>query len=381
MRRTAVFALTPMLLRLLAAIALVALIAAPAVAPRAAAGEPGSGSFLQIRIDSVTPQAVSTTSDPVVTVVGTVTNVGDRPVRDVMVRLEHAAAVRSPAELRTNLAGPVEQYQPVADFVTVAPELDQDQHVPFTLAYPVRSAELPSFDIQAPGIYPALVNVNGTPDYGAPARLDDARFLLPVLGVPPDPSTEDGDSLSAVVPPDTSRPVRMTMLWPLADKPRLAAGVPGGTAPVRLRDDDLAASLAKGGRLDTLLGAIDFATSPPIDPGGQVRSAVCLAVDPDLLVTVNAMAGGYVVNDNPSGGINSPTTPGTGQGAAIDWLNRLRALGQRALRDSNGVRTGRPRCAAARERPRVEHDRDERRGRHRRPDPRGQVGPRRHAAR
>ena len=328
MRRTAVFALTPMLLRLLAAIALVALIAAPAVAPRAAAGEPGSGSFLQIRIDSVTPQAVSTTSDPVVTVVGTVTNVGDRPVRDVMVRLEHAAAVRSPAELRTNLAGPVEQYQPVADFVTVAPELDQDQHVPFTLAYPVRSAELPSFDIQAPGIYPALVNVNGTPDYGAPARLDDARFLLPVLGVPPDPSTEDGDSLSAVVPPDTSRPVRMTMLWPLADKPRLAAGVPGGTAPVRLRDDDLAASLAKGGRLDTLLGAIDFATSPHIDPGGQVRSAVCLAVDPDLLVTVNAMAGGYVVNDNPSGGINSPTTPGTGQGAAIDWLNRLRALGQ-----------------------------------------------------
>ncbi|SHX38415.1 putative secreted protein [Mycobacteroides abscessus subsp. abscessus] len=29
------------------------------------------------------------------------------------------------------------------------------------------------------------MNVNGTPDYGAPARLDDARFLLPVLGVPP----------------------------------------------------------------------------------------------------------------------------------------------------------------------------------------------------
>ena len=28
-----------------------------------------------------------------VTVTGTVTNVGDRPVRDVMVRLEHAAAV------------------------------------------------------------------------------------------------------------------------------------------------------------------------------------------------------------------------------------------------------------------------------------------------
>ena len=62
--------------------------------------------------------------------------------------------------------------------------------VPFTLAYPLRSAELPSLSIDEPGVYPVLVNVNGTPDYGAPARLDDARFLLPVLGVPPDPAAD-----------------------------------------------------------------------------------------------------------------------------------------------------------------------------------------------
>src|SRR4051812_23732676 len=80
------------LLRLLAAVALVTLIAVPIVTPRAAAGEPGSGSFLQVSIERVTPDVVSTTSDAVVTVVGTVSNVGDRPVRDVVVRLEHAAA-------------------------------------------------------------------------------------------------------------------------------------------------------------------------------------------------------------------------------------------------------------------------------------------------
>jgi len=151
-----------------------------------------------------------------------------------------------------------------------------------------------------------------------------------VLGVPPESAADSAaDTLTSAVPPDTSKPVRLTMLWPLADRPRLAAGAPGGTTPVRLVDDDLAASLAPGGRLDTLLSAIDFATSPPVDPGGEVRNAMCLAVDPDLLVTVNAMTGGYVVNDAPDAGPATPTHPGTGQDAAVGWLNRLKALAQR----------------------------------------------------
>lgn len=317
--------------RLLTVLALLMLLVLPGVAPRAAAGEPGERPFLQLHIDSITPETVTTTTEPTVTVSGTVTNVGDRPVHDIMVRLEHAPAVTSSTGLRTELTGGVDQYEAVANFVTVAPELAQGQHMPFTLSYPVRSADSPSLRIDQPGIYPALVNVNGTPDYGAPARLDDARFLLPVLGVPADPSTPAGtdDAVTAVVPPDTSRPVHVTMLWPLADKPRLAAGVPGGTTPVRLVDDELAASLAPGGRLDTLLTAADFATSPAVDPAGETRAALCLAVDPDLLVTVNAMTAGYVVNDDPAGGLASPTHAGTGQDAAVNWLGRLRTLAQR----------------------------------------------------
>lgn len=303
----------------------------PAQLPRATAGEPGATPFLQIRIDRVTPEVVTTTSESVLTVSGVVLNVGDRPVRDVVIRMEHARAVTSSTELRTDLTGDLDQFEPVADFITVAPEMQRGQTVPFTLSYPLRASGQ-SLHIDRPGVYPVLVNVNGTPDYGAPARLDDARFLLPVLGVPPADSSATAsaaDTLNSVVPPDTSNPVRLTMLWPLADRPRLAAGAPGGTTPVRLIDDDLAASLAPGGRLDTLLSAIDFATGPTVDPSGQVRSALCLAVDPDLLVTVNAMTGGYVVNEGPDAGPATPTRPGTGQEAAVGWLNRLRGLAQR----------------------------------------------------
>jgi len=55
--------------RLLAALALPLLfIAASVGGPHAAAGEPGSVPFLQVRIDRVTPEVVTTTSEPIVTV-------------------------------------------------------------------------------------------------------------------------------------------------------------------------------------------------------------------------------------------------------------------------------------------------------------------------
>ncbi len=315
-------------LRFIAAAILVAIPVFAGIAPRAAAGEPGDTRFLEVRIDRVTPEMVTTTGDATVTVSGTVINVGDRPVRDIVVRLEHAGTVTSPQELRTNLDGTTDQYEPVGDFIAVASELQRGQAGTFTLSYPVRSSSGPSLGIERPGVYPLLVNANGTPDYGEPARLDDARFLLPVLGVPADASVTSSDELTDVVAPDTSKPALLTMLWPLADRPRLAAGAPGGVTPVRLMDDDLAVSLAPGGRLDTLLSAADFATGPMVDPGGRVNGALCLAVDPDLLVTVNAMTAGYVVSDNPADR-NSPTHPGAGQAAASSWLDRLRALSRR----------------------------------------------------
>ena len=297
----------------------------PLSSPPTVAADPGS---VTVRIDSVTPDVVTTSSEPTVTVTGTVTNVGERPVRDVMARLEHGGAITSSADLRTTLyiGG---QFNPIGQFISVTSELERGQAAGFKFSVPLRGTEEPSLDIAEPGVYPLLVNVDGTPADGEAERLDQARFLLPVTGVPPDPATSSGNTLADAVAPDTTKPVTMTMLWPLADKPRLAPGVPGGTTPVRLMNDDLAVSLAPGGRLDTLLGAAEFATSPgAIDPATGLDRALCLAVDPDLLVTVNAMTVGYVVADAPNG-LGTAAHPGTGQAAAGAWLDRLRGLARR----------------------------------------------------
>ncbi|MEU9808612.1 DUF6049 family protein [Mycobacterium sp. NPDC050853] len=304
----------------LAVLALV-LLGTPWSTPRAHAYR--DGQFLKVLIDEVTPQTV-TTADPTVTVRGTVANVGDRPVTDVVVRLERADAVATSAELRANLHGRHDQFRPVGEFVTVAGTLEQGQQRPFTLAFPLRGGTGPTWNIDKPGVYPALVNVNGTPDYGAAARLDDARFLLPILGVSP----PAGESPEPEVAPDTSRPVGLTLLWPLADRPRLAPGQPGGPTPVRLLDDQLERSLSPGGRLDALLGALEFATDAAVDPKGDLGRTVCMAIDPDLLVTVNEMTLGYQVLDN-SADPTGPVHPGTGQGLAAGWLDRLRALAKR----------------------------------------------------
>lgn len=306
-----------------AILALLALLCAPTIA----LAEPDPP-LLTVRIDGVTPDVVTTSSEPTVTITATVTNVGDRAVRDVAARLEHGAPVASSSALRTSLyiGG---QFQPVGDFVTVATQLERGQTAGFTFTVPIRDAGAPSLGIDAPGVYPMLTTIDGTPEGGEPVRLDEARFLLPVTGVPPDPSSSTGNALADVIAPDTTKPVAVTMLWPIADKPRLAPGVPGGTNPVRLMNDDLAVSLAAGGRLDSLLGAAEFATSPgAIDPATGLDRALCLAVDPDLLVTVNAMTGGYVVADAPNG-LGTESHPGTGQTTATAWLDRLRGLARR----------------------------------------------------
>src|SRR5699024_8322179 len=156
----------------------------------------------------------------------------------------------------------------------------------------------PGTDLQLtePGVYPLLVNVNGTPVGGTPARLHDARTLLPVLDAPTGaedlaPPTDDGaegaggdgagdrnddaSAPSAVPLPVCSRRA--------APRTRVAR-VPGEHGPdpvVALSGDSLLRGRSAGGRLTGLVRAADDASD---GTGGQeLRRPTCIAGEPDLL--------------------------------------------------------------------------------------------------
>ncbi|UGT40506.1 DUF6049 family protein [Nocardia yamanashiensis] len=293
------------------------------------AGAPSTPKFLKLSLDSVTPNTITATSDPYFVVSGTITNIGDRPVDDVAVRIQRAAAVGTPSGLRSTLRLDQINYDVTGEFQDVAERLTPGQRKQFSLTVALQAGgELPggvsALDITAPGIYPLLLNVNGEPAYGGQARLDDARFLLPVLGVP---AAADAKTPAAPpVTPPADAPVATTMLWPLADRPRLVAGIPGSPdGQALLTDDDLAGSLAAGGRLDQLVAALETSLKTEGQRDKVLNSALCLAVDPDLLITVSSMIDGYRVLASPSDP-EGPTRSGTGAHAAKTWLERLRTL-------------------------------------------------------
>jgi hypothetical protein len=264
---------------------------------RALSSQPGQNAPARLRLDieALTPRVVTADTESV-TVTGKVVNIGDRPLFDLELRLERGKPLESEDAVRRALREPTDAEFVQPWFTPIVDELGENESKPFTLTVPVRGTGNTALQIDQPGIYPVLANINGRPQDGGRARLVALSTLLPVLGVP------GGSPLGA--PPN---PAKITLLWPLVDRPRM---VSGGLEPV-LADDELAGSLALGGRLYGLLMAYESALDGPLGP------AVCLAVDPDLLRTVSAMAKGYQVRGQGAG---------KGGGAAELWLSRLKLL-------------------------------------------------------
>ncbi|MCT1514076.1 hypothetical protein [Dietzia cercidiphylli] len=314
----------------------------------------------RITIDDLTPRvldgagaggqlAVGTVAGvPTVTVSGTIINVGDVPLESVDVRLQRGPRAPDAESVREPLVWSEPSFPVQGEFLRAAVTLAPGESVPYRVSLPAREIPGdpgPDLQLTEPGVYPLLVNVNGTPEGGSPARLDDARTLLPVLEAPPPaPLPDDDDEVGAAAPADVPgpAPVPLTVLWPLAASPSRIALVPGEAGPepvVALTDGSLPRDLSEDGRLSGLVRAASAAFDGP--GGGDLRRATCLAVDPDLLGTVAEIAEGRAVvidegNGSRDPGRGQPVDDGNGPatvdaavaGDASRWLDELRALAE-----------------------------------------------------
>ncbi len=289
-----------------AAVLTLLVMAALAFAPGSASAAPAAPATAPLRLDltSMSPRVVTASGPGVLTVTGTLTNTGAIPFDQVVVRIQRSDPLGTEGEVRDALDGNAGTDAVTPQFTLVTDELAPGQQVPVTLTVPLRGAPGSSLALSSTGVHELLVNVNGAPRGADRARLAAVRLLLPVLSLP------DGAAPDANAP----TPTPFSMIYPIADTPHRLSTIPGGRA--LLSDDSLAASFAPGGRLGGLVAAL--AQQAPV--GSRVRTATCVAVDPDLLETAQAMQNGYDVR-----GADGAIAPGNGGGVAGQWLAQLTA--------------------------------------------------------
>ncbi|GAA4856971.1 DUF6049 family protein [Saccharopolyspora rosea] len=279
--------------------AVVAALFAVVVPPMPGAHAQEGDKFARLDVTKITPSVVTGGSPGELVVAGRLTNTGDRAISDVEVRIQRGNPVTDEPATQRAMRGDVPTvtepaFSPVVDRLAPGQQVPVEFHIPFTGPN--------SLQISQPGIFPLLVNINGVPRSGSRARIAEGRFLLPVSAPP------------GGAPARPSQPTPTSMVVPIVDYPRLVQDAGAGSRPV-LSDDQLSGSLAPGGRLYGLVQAV----SDSAPSGSPLGSALCFAIDPDLLATVKAMRGGYLVRQP-----NGSTVEGIGAKAADLWLSKLR---------------------------------------------------------
>jgi Family of unknown function (DUF6049) len=281
-------------------------------AAAAPAQDPVAGGPLRLELAEMTPRVVTAGGPREMVVTGTLTNTGDVPVRDLVVRVQRGNPLGTEGALRNALDGAARTDAVTPQFTPLPGELAPGEQLPLRLSVPLRGAPETSLAFAATGVHELLVNVNGSPGDGARARLAAVRMLLPVLSLPPDPTSPEQIPEAA-----TGGATPFALLVPITDVPRRVATVPG--EPTLLADDALAGSFAPEGRLGGLVGAL--ARHAPAE--SRVREATCLVIDPELVQTAAMMrsSNGYQFL-----GPNRTPEPGAGAAAAGRWLDQLASV-------------------------------------------------------
>ncbi|MFB8038424.1 DUF6049 family protein [Streptomyces sp. NPDC056004] len=271
---------------------LVAALLAGPTAPVAQAGGTGkahTGSrTVDVSLDTLAPSAP--VKGDTLTVSGTVTNRGKDTITQAVVDLRVGPKLLSRTDIDT--AAKRTGYVPGGDpapvggkytvkFAKLPSGISQD----FTLSVPVGKLGLGD-----DGVYQLGVSLSGQTSQARYEQvLGIERTFLPW-------QEEERDSRTNV-----------TYLWPLIASAHVTAetGTDDQRTPV-FADDDLAAELAPGGRLEQLVSL-----------GSQLP--VTWVIDPDLLASVDAMAGNYRVKSGDT------TVAGKNQAVAKQWLTSLEA--------------------------------------------------------
>nr|WP_171164906.1 DUF6049 family protein [Streptomyces sp. I05A-00742] len=253
-----------------------------------AAHADGTGSrTVSVSVDSLTP--VAPTQNDKITISGTVTNKGRSTVNAGRIGLRVGPLLTTRSEIDD--IGDRTAFSPGTDGAELSGhtqkigKLQPGISREFTLTVPAKDLNL-----DRDGVYPLGVSFSGqTTDQPYERVLGIRRTLLPWQ-----PSGTDG------------KKTQVTFLWPLISSTHLTARTESDQQQTPIfPNDDLAAELAPGGRLQQLVAL------------GK-NLPVTWVIDPDLLATVEAMTKSYRV-----AGPDGKDTPGRGQAVANQWLGQL----------------------------------------------------------
>ena len=310
---------------------------------------------LKLQIKNVTPQNPEVGGDLNIRL--TVENTSDEAVDDIIIRTQRAEALARAADARLAMAAP-EQTFGVATAFDDGFDLAAGESRTVTLSVPLSAAAPEGLGIDAAGVYPVLVNLNGRPGDDIDQFLAETRMLVPVDSSLDDADadaegsdgSDDGEGSRAGADGAGERregrdgsadPAPVSLVWPLAADIPLVPGETG-EAPVRseliLSGESLASEMQAGGRLDVLLGALESELAG--EDGPELRGSTCVAVDPELLDVADRMRDGYRIGgerpspvegstrlrDSWGSGNDLNLREGQGAEAAGAWLDRLVAV-------------------------------------------------------
>lgn len=279
-----------------------------------------------------------------------ITNRGDTPLTNLTLRVHRRAVAKSPVEIRLAQLANIGEYP----FTTPATPLPVESiaggttqdimvTVPLDAGHPTNKAPAASSssdraDVahvttaslgQLPaGMHPLLFSINSGE---APLALARATLTITPSNRPP--------AARNATPPAPPKRTPLTLLYPLAAQTHVTPGMTGQAPtrePLYVTVDDLAAELGDGGRLRNLLDVYRSAIEKP-----GMAEATCLALDPELIDTVERMTHGYFVGSNVPDAVreqrrlrdswadilrkdDNDAEPGRGKDAAQRWLDDLR---------------------------------------------------------